>query len=1125
MLHQLTSAQQESLRRDVDLAITAGAGTGKTRVLVDRYLEILLADKADVRSILAVTFTNKAAAEMLERIAVKLDDLLTSPSSTQQSKSLTDIRNRLSSAYISTIHAFCTRLLREFPLHAGIDPDFSVLNELQAELILTEAVKAEFESLNEDPQHWADLFRLLGSRTIESMLREALPHRYALEEIGAFYINASAEELEKTANSWFESYASESFPEQAVTEITASARAVLESGRTASKSDTADKIFKLLQQFVLTQNKDWVLFFEIINWFTNSEGNAYKTTSKLGKNKAWVNPDTLLNLSHTASLISDRVVSAPGATSQSYALSLQRFFQLFGRLKQRYQDLKLNRNVLDFEDLQIFAVHLLQVPDIRNQMQRQFKFIMVDEFQDTNLLQYKIVELLHNDAGNNLFVVGDPKQSIYGFRNADVRVFTRLLDEFKTKDDAETVLLAESFRFKRNLTDFYNEVFPHIFSDTTEWGVSYQEITAQRKDPEEGGIELGLFEHETNRQVQTAYICEKIKKIAAEGTYQYGNIAVLLRTRTHLTDLEETLRAYQIPFQTIGGIGFYQRQEIYDIYHLIRFLIDPYDDIALIGLLRSPFAHVSDEGLFFLAVRKDQASYWDQLHQIDLMEQIPNSDRKNITRFRKLATKWYAKKDRIGFYELLNEIFNESTYAGIMAGTLQGERLLANIQKVTDLARQYESSGFLSLNDFANLLHNFINRETQEGEAWIDTAQQKAVTVMTIHQAKGLEFPVIFVPFLEQKIKRTGNAGIYIDEKFGIGAPIRRNQSHFLNDLLKKRSLEKELAEYKRIFYVACTRARDQLYLSAEIKNEPPKNTPLSWLIEALDIDLKQSKPKENVKGVRLRCHAPGEIISVAKTIEKSIKKLKQMGKISTREELPATLQLTKDSPKGETFSATQIMTYLQDKDEYYRRYFLGYFEGDYDRLLLEPTGEDMALLKGKIIHRYLETYPDFNLQEILLEYEIADHRIQSLLEEELMVVQKRITGSDVLKQILNAKPYKTEVTIFMKLGADYITGTLDRMYQTEENNWQIIDYKTNRVTKTGLNETAERYTTQSETYALLLSYLYPHQNRYCINFYFIYPDEIISKTYTTAQTIQLAEKFRATLTEMKKIHEINSAF
>jgi ATP-dependent exoDNAse (exonuclease V) beta subunit len=596
----------------------------------------------------------------------------------------------------------------------------------------------------------------------------------------------------------------------------------------------------------------------------------------------------------------------------------QALAELFLWVYDLYQQEKASRRVLDFDDLQERARSLLENPQVHPRLSHRYDYIMVDEFQDTNQLQWDIIKKLgmaENTLSQNKFcIVGDEKQSIYMFRGAEVAVFGDVRRELQQANVEHDVLsaplkipplgeipesqenqkkgeliMAENFRSTPALIFFFNALFSRIFLPSFDsdrfYDVPHQELIAGRKaspPPDKTQpVEFLLVYHAEEASDEQSQlnepelvalrICELVE------SRNYADIALLLRTRTRLKEFEDALRRHDIPFVVAGGIGFFQQQEVYDLANLLRVLVDHRQDIALAGVLRSPLLSFSDDQLLYLvagtidrnegngynptmslrgvsATKRSlhiQHSLWERLeHHARSVETIPEElDPSKFLHAYNLLRSWKSAADRIPITYLLRRILEDTGLYGILSGSRREVQSFINIEKLLDIARTFESVGFQTLSDFVAYLDLLIELEEREGEAQINFEGMNAVRLMTIHAAKGLQFPVVFVLELDRAFNYGTGESIYIDAlKSGNGEfPVvgikgldpeqnYASENTVLRNYLKRVNTEKTDAEMKRLLYVACTRAQDQLVLSGTLSQNIAKNSWLSWFMDILPL-------------------------------------------------------------------------------------------------------------------------------------------------------------------------------------------------------------------------------------------------------------------------------------------------
>ncbi len=1182
----LTSKQAEALRLDKHLSVTAGAGTGKTRLLVDRYIKLVMRNPQNVRRVLAITFTKKAAGEMQERVTRVVNERLQQSISSDERASLLRIRDQLNSAYISTIHAFCNKILREFPMEAGLAPDFNELDELQSTVLQNQAIDAVFEHLDEQPPDtvmnaFGELFVTLGRRTVRTMLTQALANPYEMQQLQQrFEAWTETEYIEYLESAWIEMI--EQHIERPDFDNIADQAALIvnREGDEDKNSKAADILNALrtcqdrLREPQKLQRYDAVL--QLSRVLTNKEGEA-RTPRSLGGKSNW-GRDALEHLTSLAEQLSPiaRALNKidpgqpPGDDDRKWYHLFRRFIPLYQTSSEEYRKLKYGQNAVDFEDLQLLTLELLHNrPDIRTQMQQRFAYIMVDEFQDTNALQWSIIRHIAAMDGDkqtvNVFVVGDPKQSIYGFRNADVRVFmeakqtfAQLAGETQTDHYDGNLVFEESFRFLPVVNHFLNSVFGTIMLQETSnpYAVGYQALVTKRAVKAEGSVELALLDKEDEHYGdETDYIAATIESLISDGTeyfnrdngeqkelLQYGDIAILIRSRNRLLEVEQALRSRNIPFKTVSGIGYWQKQEIYDWFYLLKFLTNPFDNMALVAVLRSKMFLISDRALFLLEERSGN-DYLKKLANLEEQGDFEDSEWQELLRAKELIRKWLDCRNRMNLSELLHMIVEDTRLRAVLAADLNGEQLVANVDKLIERAWWFDNAGLGGLPDFLNMLEEIIDREMREGEASLIMDDKGTVKIMTIHTAKGLQFPVVFVPFLNTK--NTGRSNkIYMEADLGMTptglfkGEDDKQKTFCLHTLLKYRQYQKEMAEARRIFYVAASRCSDYLYLSAELEQEKVKEeSMLAWLLESFQ-QLGQDLLAEDEASFRngtlaIRRDYPKKV-STDTTLQNLANLLKTLRSMvgnwkPEKTERPAWMQPLQAPVGDRIFSATQMMTFLEDRSLYYQRYHLGFFENDYDFFASEIHKGDTSRLKGKIIHRLLELISTVDvsrerlIEQILFEYDVLDHQSLDQFREELLQIIERIEHSPTGRRFIKAEEARNEVSVTMRLGDDLFTGTIDRLFKNEEGLWEVVDYKTNSVTKERMPEIARRYSYQVQSYALLLRNLFPAQTSYPVSLYFINPDEVHERRFNRGEIMMISDFFKETITRIKHEFPVQS--
>ncbi len=1184
---RLTATQTAALAIDKNISVTAGAGSGKTRILVDRFIKIVLLQPALTKKIVAITFTEKAASELRERIAEDVNNHLKKENlNPSERKNLQYIRDQLSSAHISTIHGFCMRILQEFPVQAQITPDFTILDPIRQQVFLHSAITKSFEMLDDQALQqqdidWFSLFIALPRRRIFDMLVKALEKPYEMSLIKSqFEKRGKADYMAFLTEHWMEIF-SRSCDQETIDIAFRNVHQILEKDIVRLKSEKGQELLLLLIDFNeaylanFSSLHTYGAFLKLCDAFT-TKTKPYKNLAHLGRQDSWDVSvhNSILELSNFLSPIQKKIMesnpgSPPDETDEKWYDLFTTFLMLYEISLENFQLIKEEQGVLDFEDLQIYTMKLLQENDeIRQKLNNRFRYLMVDEFQDTNPVQWKIVKLLTSQNGkiskDQTFVVGDPKQSIYGFRDADIRIFKNVVKSFS--DNAGSLfeesydgnlVFRESFRFLPQINAFINHFFSNILQADVfnPFEVNYEKLTAQREIKEGGSIDLTIIDEENKNQSEAEYIALKINSIINSGqeVYEfvngkeqkrktrYGDIAILIRDRSPLSDIEQALRQNSVPFKTVGGIGFWQRQEIYDIYHILRFLANPADELAMVAMLRSRLFLLADNTIL-LMTDNIGIGYFEKLRLLIKDYRLTEEEKQIVSKAYTLINKWLNLRERLTLAELLNTILDDTKLFALLNAEFSGEQRTANLQKVIELAESFDQSGPGGMRSFLDIIDDLINREVAEGEAFLALDDITSVKIMTIHVSKGLQFPIVFAPYLNRSM-RMGGSDIMMDSELGMAVTFKSDddyQGHNAHEntlyrLLRLRQQQKELAEHKRIFYVAVSRASDYLFLSATVKENKAKSYSMfKWLQDSLVKDGKSASFADvlDYKDFYLNIIHGYDNDDVTQFDDKYFyQMINELDKDDPGIAIEADTHLVRAIPAkiyGRTFSATALMTFNKNPDEYYQRYHLGFFEGDYEQGLIEKTNDIDSLLKGKIVHRFLETYenedlnPEDTLEKILFDFEMYDRRIKDQMSAELLQISEMMKISKTGKKIFSCSEFKNEISLTMQLGEDFFTGTIDRIQRKQSGEWEIIDYKTNRITNEQLEKSGAKYEIQIKSYALLLAHLYPGQVNYKITFYFLAIDNIFEKTFSQNDIRDITIEFKKIIAGIKNKFPLN---
>jgi ATP-dependent helicase/nuclease subunit A len=799
----LNSEQQRAVDARGLVFVSAGAGTGKTKVLVERFARAVCDEGVDVESILVITYTEKAAGELRSRIRAGLVE-----------RGRPDLARELDGAWISTIHGFCNRLLRSHPFAAGVDPRFRVLDESQGRVLRGEAFSAALTAFcaNDDPARLR-LLAVYGADGLRRMLTgvyETLRSagRELVLELGEHpSLAARVDELREAA--------------RCLTEDDGSGDTQRETARQAlaylEPDTTADRLFDL--------------------------------------------GDLRLRGERAASYEEARRRLEQTALDELAAADRDLLQELLAGFATAYQEGKDRESALDFEDLQLRARDLLRDDEaIRENEQLRFRSIMVDEFQDTNRLQCELIDLLSGGPGDHeRFFVGDEFQSIYGFRHADVQVFRE-----RREQAGDGVLpLTMNYRSRPEVLAVVNHLFSADFGDEFQPLAASGDFP----DPVFGApVELLVTDKSTYsgtdvhwRRGEARAIARRIRDLIAAGDAAPGEIVLLFAAGTDAEWYEEELRALDVTTYRSTGRGYFGQQQVVDLLAYLRLLRNRYDDEALVSVLASPFVGISNDGLVLLRRAAPKRPLFVALER-ELPETFPERDAQLLRAFRQRYDRLTAALARLSLERLCERIISEHDYDLAVLARWDGRRRYANLRKLARLARSYEELRGPDVEGFVRFVRDQEAVGARELEAVAEEEGGDAVRLLTIHAAKGLEFKVVVVADAGRDKAPPASHEILAlsDGRFGfrVADPITsKPRGAYAYDAVQEARKAEDRAERLRLYYVAMTRAIDRLIISGSIDPDRTADdtTPIGWVLGRLDakeeIERADGEPVELERG------------------------------------------------------------------------------------------------------------------------------------------------------------------------------------------------------------------------------------------------------------------------------------
>ncbi len=1031
---------------DCNVSVSAGAGSGKTKVLVERFLHILEQDLPDYRAtgklqldagnILAITFTRKAAGEMKERVRKSIEQRLS------KGKEVNGFWHKqlesLNRAQISTIHGLCSRILRENPVEACLDPAFVVAEEFDSVEFLENCLDRYLRlKLQQQNAAISKLVVVYGISGLIRLLGDIVP---SIDDITA------ETDLQKP---YRDSISAEPEFKDRICQLIRDI--ILNRKDLASKTSKTGKALELMAEMLE----------EICQAIKQSPADF----SKLDEARSGMQARG--GLKDYFDEINTLRTSLENIAVDKAALELLPCWQeLLTSFSSFVREQKQELDMLNYDDLENYTVELLRSrAEVRRKYQERYHYIMVDEFQDTNDRQRQLIYLLCGDdaeklEGQKLFVVGDPKQSIYRFRGADVSVFARVRREIEASG-GKNLLLNTNYRTVDKILLAVNSAFRLLMGVDKDKDVYYEKLANYKTGVEVPQMLLVEYDKECGKskfQVEAEAVAMAIEAYHEGRDYEgkqllapkvpYGKMAILLRAMTHSEDLAVALQARGIPYEIVDGKGFYECQEVLDMLNLLTALANRFNSLELAGVLRSPYFGLNDETLTKLFLQK-AACLWDALQGANA-DDFPAEQWVLVTRAAKILHALREQASLFAMPELWQGVWEQLVVDAVLSLQEHGANKLANVKKLRQLALEYSLQRNATLADWLDYVKRLRAAEARETTANLDAAD--AVQIMTIHKSKGLEFGTVFLPYLNSNTQADTSEIKYLScVGLGIKAPNPEGILQNTNILQKVKEEDKklDLEERKRQLYVAMTRAEDRLIMTgiAEGKREKTLDE-LSWLKQLLQI-------YENDSVVEIKTIAVKEKTG-SELDQLSIQELdnEQLAFISPLSSYDA------NSPRS--FSPYSLQTYLHCPRQYFYKYVMGLppVEGESDvdasaekAVISSMTASSISNAKvtltsslsakdlGSVIHRALELYKG-DLETALAQ---AIKENAPLYEgDEARKMLEGYLASDLYKRI-PAKQLREQAFTLYAENDIVLSGIIDCLAFKPDGSLLIVDYKTGR--------------------------------------------------------------------------------
>jgi ATP-dependent exoDNAse (exonuclease V) beta subunit len=1058
--------------------VEAGAGTGKTGVMVDRYCRLACEKGVSLDAILTITFTDKAAAELRQRIRAEL-----ARRADGGSERAAALLRELGSAWITTIHGFCQRLLSSHPVAAGVDPRFRVLDAPEADRAAREAFDEALE-----------LFLAEGDEDAR------------LETVAAYRIDA----LRGMVVGAHEELRSRGAARPALPPAPAPDVAAAVSGAARVAAEALEEAPEKSRDRPLLERAVEVL---------GAEGEGISLDAVATLRSSGTAKDMAAYREAIDAAIARVAEAGEGGAAYEHTA---RLLELFG---ERFAAVKERRGGIDFEDLQLLAAGLLERAEIGGAYRTRFTHLMVDEFQDTNRLQVRLIESLRGPA-TKLMVVGDALQSIYGFRHADLDAFREQREAIAADPQGEAIELTGNFRSRPEVIGAVNALGSALI------GADYQplRVGAAPEQPQPDGagpaVELLLTKRkgwedlelepaidsgtQPHYVAESRFLAERLRELAEEGIPR-GEMVVLLRAFTHLDAYEDSLARAGLRPYVVGGRGYWSQQQVSDVCALLAAIANPLDDQSLFGALASPACGVTPDTLWLLRAAAGRGRHvWPALERAaglgeaeldaaERLDQIPEPEIARLSGFAAALHELRARSTRLPLAELIDRAVTATGYDLAVLLKPAGQARFANVRKLMRIAEEFESR---EGRDLRGLLDYLAFREEAADESAAATAAEDhdGVRIMSVHRAKGLEFGVVAVPHLDRNLLSGGWAPLLTfgrGEDRRVGMQLRRLGARSVNVYSHKELIdddnERDAAEGLRLFHVAATRARERLILSGVVKEKAGETKPSTAVVERIvdafevdresdsEIAIAAPEPRPGLEAafagseIAVRVNTPSPE-RAAELVERHpappLSRAASSGAAPLRERRPHAV------PRR-PLSYSAISQYGECGYRFQLERVFGFgteiSTAGPDGEPAGPSAREERTARGRVVHSLLEWSQANGWSpppKELIERHASAEGLDQEAHGELRTTIAGWLDSELLAERVGAASggVRAEVPLLLEIDGSVLRGSIDLLAEAEGRPPLVVDYKTDRLGDTGPAEHAAGYDVQRSIYALAVA-------------------------------------------------------
>ena len=1089
---KLTDGQRTAIyERNKNIIVSAAAGSGKTMVLVNRVISMMVEEGIDIDKMIIVTFTNKSAQDMKDKIREALekraDDF--DPTFIKRQFKL------LKLAQIKTLHSFCSDMLREnFYYLENLSPNFKVMPDSTGKIYMADAIDEvfdrEYEKMDDDFVYFLQNFS--GERSDYNAKKIILLTYQKIVGMidGMAWLETAKDKGENLE--YFKDFIKNKF--DLILKTIENLGARLNPDLSASAVNLIASDYEMLA-FIRNQIDNWDDFPKAL------ASKKYVTFAK--KIKTEIGDDDLvneINAARDAYKAAVKDLEAMITNTDSMALDFinakeevlfREIYKLTKDFKETFDSKKRAKDYLDFNDLEHEFIRLLDNETAREKLKTKYKYIFFDEYQDSNEIQNYIVDKLKSER--NLFFVGDVKQSIYGFRRARPDLFIEKLDSYEKNEDSMRINLNENFRTDRLILDFNNYIFDRLMTkdmadiDYKKGGHRLNYGKEEKDLLDSARVGMKVLGPDVKEEI---YLTSLIKDLIAEG-YEYRDIAILLRNGTESYKYEEAFKKADIPyFNDISKVST-QASEVGFFVNLLKYLTNPNDDLVLLAILRSVIFDIDENDLAKIKLASDSYKFYEAFNAYDKDDEVGEK----IKSFKALIEDLKDKLVILNLYDFANYLFEKSgLYDFLLARDLACDRI-NNIESVIELMADYDAANDNGLYGFVSFFNNLESTRSDSISPTRDLSEgEDLVRIMTVHKSKGLEFKIVILAGADKGFNNKTNPIIF-DEKIGIGINVadydKKIKIPSINrKLIIEKSREDDKKEEMRILYVALTRAEERLYITGNFaktdkamdkvyKNESylSLNSHLEWLLAALSFDGITSGfftgiEKESAFDKRISFDFIEEVADLKANRDENLFDLlnekadkELFSKI--KDHLEFAYAGKDDIGKSLKKSVTELSKDFNKENEGYEFFDAEGFSRNISfkkPSFMEEEKTYSPTEKGSLIHKVfqklpMKAYTEKDLEDELdklIEKKIFDEKIKEIID---LYKLMSFYQSDLIGRLIDENiPKRSEESFLMAYDGYYVNGQIDLIFE-DKDSVILIDFKTDTIKR------EEAYKTQLAIY------------------------------------------------------------